>query len=536
MLKVLLPLLVFALVQVGCAPARPAVRVHTADGQVRVTTPPPRPPMALPKEEVRRVVRALAQQVVPVPDPVEFARTQFGLPVLEGVYLLDGRTKELKPADKATEASEEPPPELIQQTRKYLEYCAARHMPGDCFGALRSHRYLDAYGRYTVVMGIAIAGTFEATGESLKDMVSVKEVLGMVVAGVTMYAVLWVLPEPTSKGIAAAMTIVMVGYVGVHTLYTLGRGFQELIENSEKATTFEALKDEGEKFAGVMGADNARILVMVATAAVGSGLSQFLKVLPKLPGASQASELAVAEGGVPFEQAGAVEGVTIGQGGLTISLATGAVLATSLSGNFGGGPRVNLLPAAARPKSIAERIQALKDAGVKGDFDELAKRAAKNEEGALGELEAIERWLRQGIKGEEIEVLEPSNVRSQTTPDCRVRGELTEIKTRDLAVGDRWATDAVARANEQLRDSGLDTNRPMVGVGGRGPQGQVELQLRGNAARTATVDSIEAQVRGSFHSGPKGSPNVRRVAVYGDGRLIAEWVRTAANAIIRTFP
>src|SRR5437868_7095404 len=166
-------------------------------------------------------------------------------------------------------------------------------------------------------------------------MVSVKEVLGMVVAGVTMYAVLWVLPEPTSKGIAAAMTIVLVGWVGVHTLYTLGSGFSDLIEHSEKATTFEALHEEGERFAGVMGADTARVLVMVATAAVGSGLGQFLKVLPTLPGAGPASELAVAEGGVGFEQLGAVEGVTIGKGGLTISLTTGAVLATSLSGNFG---------------------------------------------------------------------------------------------------------------------------------------------------------------------------------------------------------
>ena len=76
----------------------------------------------------------------------------------------------------------------------------------------------------------------------------------------------------------------------------------------------------------------------------------------------------------------------------------------------------------------------------------------------------------------------------------------------------------------------------MIGVGGRGPQGQVELQLRGEAARTGTVDVIEAQVREAFHSGEKGSPNLRRVAVYGDGQLIAEWVRTAANAIVRTFP
>jgi hypothetical protein len=39
----------------------------------------------------------------------------------------------------------------------------------------------------------------------------------------------------------------------------------------------------------------------------------------------------------------------------------------------------------------------------------------------------------------------------------------------------------------------------------------------------------------TLHSGPNGS-HLRRVAVYGDGRLIAEWVRTAANVIVRTFP
>ena len=168
---------------------------------------------------------------------------------------------------------------------------------------------------------------------------------------------LWVIPEPTSKAIAAAMTIVLVGYVGVHTLYTLGGGFVDLIENSEKATTFDALHDAGESFARVMGADAARILVMVATAAVGTGLShgltQLAKVLPNLPGATQASKLAVQEGAVAFEEVEAVESVTIGKGGLTISLVNGAVLATSLDGNFARGPRINLYRPTPAPKAEA---------------------------------------------------------------------------------------------------------------------------------------------------------------------------------------
>ena len=194
----LLPLLVFALIEVGCAPAPHAVRLRTADGQVRVTTPAPRPPMALQKEEVHRAVRTLAREVVPVADPLEFARQQLGVPVREGIYTFNMRTRELKPVDRATEAAEEPPPELLEQARRYLQWCANRRQPGDCLGVLHGRRTLDAHGRYAVAMGIALAGTFEATKDSLEDMVSVKEVVGMVVAGVTMYAVLWVIPEPTS--------------------------------------------------------------------------------------------------------------------------------------------------------------------------------------------------------------------------------------------------------------------------------------------------------------------------------------------------
>jgi hypothetical protein len=374
----LLPLLLFTLVQVGCAPGRPVVRLRTADGQVRTTTPPPRAPLVLPKEEVRRAVRVLAQKVVPVADPLEFARERFEIPLREGTYVLNARTKELRPADKATEAAEEPPPELLEQARRYLQWCANRHEPGDCLDVLRGRRTLDAHGRYALAMGIAIAGTLEASKDSLEDMVSVKAVLATVVAGITMYAVLWVLPEPTSKGIAAAMTIVLVGFVGVDTLYTLGRGWATLIDRADGASTFDQLHDAGEEYAKVMGANNARILVMVATAAMGSELSQISKVLPTLPGAAQASRLAVAEGSVPLEAVGAVESVTIAKDGLTIALESGVVLMSSLSSDFGRGPRINLIRAAPQPKSIPERVQALKDAGVKGDLHKLKDRIGKD--------------------------------------------------------------------------------------------------------------------------------------------------------------
>jgi hypothetical protein len=210
------------------------------------------------------------------------------------------------------------------------------------------------------------------------------------------------------------------------------------------------------------------------------------------------------------------------------------VLATSLSGNFAPGPRINLFRPTPEPGSIDERIRALKKAGVRGNLDQLRDRIAHDEPGAMGELEALERMLNEGVKGEEIEVLEQSRAFGQKSPDFRVRGELVEVKTRELPLSKRYFSDEVGYANAQFKDCGLDAGRPMVGTNTLGPQGHLEFQLRGEAARTATFDLVERQVLKGFT--PAANTSVRRVSVYAEGRLLGEWIRTAANTIQRTSP
>src|SRR5262245_45428224 len=92
----ILPLLVIALAAVGCAPGRHTVRLRTADGQVRTTTPGPRPPVAIPKEEIQQAVRALARKVVPAADPLEYARQRFDIPIRGGVYVYNLRTQQIR--------------------------------------------------------------------------------------------------------------------------------------------------------------------------------------------------------------------------------------------------------------------------------------------------------------------------------------------------------------------------------------------------------------------------------------------------------
>ena len=154
----------------------------------------------------------------------------------------------------------------------------------------------------------------------------------------------------------------------------------------------------------------------------------------------------------------------------------------------------------------------------------MKERIAANDDGALGELEAIERWLKEGVRGDEIELLERYTAPRQTSPDFRVRGELVEVKTRNIALSKRYISDQILAANNQIKSSGLAA----------GQRGAIEIQLKGEAARTAPLRDVELQVDKAFERGENSS--VRRVAVYGNGHLIGEWVRTVANAIVRIFP
>lgn len=359
----ILSLLVLALAAVGCAPGQHTVRLRTADAQMQTTTPRPRPPIEVPKEEIHQAVRSLARKVIPAADPLELARQKFEVPVRGGVYAFNPRTQQIRPLDEAAAAREDLPPELVAQARGYLGWCRNVHKQGDCLQILRNGGILDAHGRYAVAMAIAQGETIEATKESLKGMVNPDAVMAMVVSGMTMYMMLWVLPEPVSKGIAAVVTVALVVYLGVDTLYTLGRGWKALVDAADKATSFEELHKAGTDFGKVMGADTARILFMLATAAMGDGAAGVAKIGPTLPGAAPASRLAVAEGGIGLEALGAVESVTIAESGLTIGLTAGAEIHSSLMIGKGSGAPEGESRASNPENAVRLRKQLASEAG-----------------------------------------------------------------------------------------------------------------------------------------------------------------------------
>ena len=69
-----LSFVLIALAAPGCAPALHSVGVRTAEGREWTAVPRPQPPVTITEEELQRATVALARNVVPVEDPLEYAR------------------------------------------------------------------------------------------------------------------------------------------------------------------------------------------------------------------------------------------------------------------------------------------------------------------------------------------------------------------------------------------------------------------------------------------------------------------------------
>ncbi|MFY1827939.1 hypothetical protein ACN47A_18610 [Myxococcus fulvus] len=161
-----------------------------------------------------------------------------------------------------------------------------------------------------------------------------------ILSSMTVYLMLWLLPEPISKGAAAILTASLIAWLGVDTVWSLIRGWGALTTDVRGATSFSELHAAGERYGEVMGGNAARVFVMLATAAIGNTAGLARKI-PTLPGHAQAARVAVTQGGFRLSAVAQVEAVAISsEGVLTLALAPGAVaMVASSAGGQGGSPR-----------------------------------------------------------------------------------------------------------------------------------------------------------------------------------------------------
>nr|AYM52977.1 lipoprotein [Myxococcus fulvus] len=309
----------------GCASGR-VVRLETGQGPPVVFTPHggDAGPVELERREFKEAVARLSREIQPSANPQRTARNLLGVESRSGAYLFNPRTRQMTPLEGEALASDMAPAE-VELSRAYLRWCERTGRKGDCLRLLGDSPNVSGDGRYALTMALAQGVVLEEMLDAFKDMADPHAALSAALWTMTLYMVLWSVPEPVSKGLAAVMTATAIVYLGVDTFWTLIEGFKRLVEDADRATTFDELREAGERYGQVMGRNAARAFALLATVAVGNTAAGFANKVPTLPGSAQAAVLAGDRAGLRLAFVGEVGAVAVTGGAVTVALAPDAV-------------------------------------------------------------------------------------------------------------------------------------------------------------------------------------------------------------------
>jgi hypothetical protein len=213
------------------------------------------------------------------------------------------------------------PAALEEIARGYRAFCAAVRRTNCLQGPL------TASSVYQIAFDFALGSQWDGFAGELKSTIDPLTIQIVLLTGMVIFMATLAFPELTSKIPAAAATMVLTAYLGARAVCDLIFGWIQMVRELDAATTFDQVRSAGQRYGHVVGAQTARTLVLLATAAIAQG--GVIARLMKLPRATQASAALAAEtGGVGLGAVGAVKEVRVLQGGVAITVkgaATGAV-------------------------------------------------------------------------------------------------------------------------------------------------------------------------------------------------------------------
>ncbi len=180
---------------------------------------------------------------------------------------------------------------------RYLQWCERRG-GGDCLGLLDDGPSLQTDDRRAFALALAFGSVLDETREALaRELLDVRALIGMVVWTVALYCMMWLMPEPTTKLVAASLTVLLIGYLGLETVYGLMDGWARMADTAHHATTYEELRAAGVEFAKVLGEDAARAMILAVATLTGHTLGQVAARVKSLPGFNLAQAQWNAQGG-----------------------------------------------------------------------------------------------------------------------------------------------------------------------------------------------------------------------------------------------
>ncbi|WP_309890394.1 hypothetical protein [Archangium sp.] len=311
----------------GCATAARVVRLDTGQADTLVFTPRAgAQPVNLDGGEFKEAVAKRAWEVRPSTRPQEAARKLFEVAARSGSYTYETRSRLVTPLGLDEHLEGALPAAEVELTRAYLRWCERTGRPGDCLRLLTESPIVNGDGRFALALALAKGAVLDEMLEAFKDMADPHAMVAAVLWTWTTYMVLISIPDVTvSKGLAAVMTATLISYVGVDTFWGLVVGFKRLMDEAERAATFNELREAGERYGKVMGRNAARAFAMLATVALGNTATGLAAKVPTLPGAMQAAAQAETQVGLRLAVVGEVETVAVSAEVVTIALAPGAV-------------------------------------------------------------------------------------------------------------------------------------------------------------------------------------------------------------------
>lgn len=367
---------------VGCGSPKRIVRLDTGQGKPIVHTPlRDSGPVAVSDSEFKKAIVKHGRAVPLVERPLEFARRLMSVPGRSGWYRYEHKRRSLLSVGVEDTLQVESSPADAELNRQYKQWCGRMWggPPRDCLHLLADRPVLDGDAKYALAMAIAQGAVWGELKTAFGGMVSPEAVAATITGAMTMYLVLWALPEPVSKGVAALLTVGLVSYLGWDMVWLLIDGWREMVTAVDQAIAFEEIRAAGEKFARVMGDKAAKALLMLAALAVGNTAAGFAAKLPSLPGSQLAGVAAKSQLNIRFSAAALAEVESVGLQAETVivALAPNAVaMTTHGAGGLGEWVEVDEhMSESARnyqaqvtgaPKGFAYRVQRN---GEKVDFD-----------------------------------------------------------------------------------------------------------------------------------------------------------------------
>jgi hypothetical protein len=180
--------------------------------------------------------------------------------------------------------------------RSYGNFCERQGTPGDCLGLFKDGPGLDGEDKRDLALAICVNVALETRDAELRGMFSTTQLWTTLSLTLIGYMALVAAPEPVSKGVAAALALIMWGYLGWE-LFDLVRAYFRLWEEAVEASTFAELREAGDRFGKVIGPNSVRILLLLGTAAAGE-TAALLSKAPKLPGFAKAAGALKSHAGV----------------------------------------------------------------------------------------------------------------------------------------------------------------------------------------------------------------------------------------------